>query len=286
MKKISWAYQVTSLSEIELEKTADSLENIGADFTNFGLIPFSDEISYDEAQNPDNPVVVLGSTKLVKLWMKGKLPRNWILFYDSYSFSQINQLNRFLIKKEENGNPKFPIESYMLNFDACAYQFDAWLYENRTFSQDMFIRPDYDLKLFNGQILPANTSLKELFSQQTVDSDVYISKDFFIAAPVKNIIREYRCFVVDNKVIDFCIYKENGTLVKNKIDLGKKFNNLRIKSLALKFKPADVYVVDIAEIENKQYKIIEYNCFNCSGYYFCDREKIFKAVKAYMLDKY
>lgn len=263
---VAWAYQSSYLSLNEIDKTQEALDEIGALYTEFGLVPFSDEIRFSEhfptLKDSDIPVIALGSTKLIKLWSQSKLPRNWFVYWNQERFDHRMQVGM--------------IDDGMLNADAEEHSLPDAI--NLSFPTDRFIRPVNDLKLFNGQVLPKATTFHEHIETQTVDSEIYTTKEVFLSASVKQIVREYRCFVVDWRVVDLCLYKEDGRIVANDRVLTGP-HRIAIENAALQFKPSTVYVVDIAELPDGQHKVIEYNCFNASGYYFCNRAKIFRAIE-------
>lgn len=93
-----------------------------------------------------------------------------------------------------------------------------------------------------------------------------------ISKPVK-IKSEYRFFIINNKVVGGSKYKFLGQLYQSNIiepevsDYVKNIVNTKLNS----FYP--VYVLDICVINN-EFKIIEINCINGSGFYENDVEKI------------
>ena len=52
-----------------------------------------------------------------------------------------------------------------------------------------------------------------------------------------------------------------------------------------RFQPAPVFVIDVAETDSGE-KIIEYNTFNSSGFYFCDVGQIIDSVNAFVETRY
>ena len=114
--------------------------------------------------------------------------------------------------------------------------------------EEYFVRPFDDTKSFNGGVYNYNT-LK-------YDGQV-------IVAPLKHISREFRFFVVDGTVVTGSLYKVNGSLEESDI----------VDTDALKFAEKMIerfkfsgYVIDIAKVDD-DYKIMELNCLNASGFY-------------------
>lgn len=128
--------------------------------------------------------------------------------------------------------------------------------------EEYFVRPFDDTKSFNGGIYNFNT-LK-------YDGQVII-------APLKHISREYRFFIVDGQIVTGSLYKVNGSLEESDvIDTGAlKFAEKMIE----KFKIPG-YVIDIAKIDD-EYKIMELNCLNASGFYKINLYKLILAIEDY-----
>lgn len=115
-------------------------------------------------------------------------------------------------------------------------------------NEEMFVRPLLDTKSFNGGIYNRNT---------------LSFNGICVVAPIKEIKKEFRFFVINGEIIGSTQYKLNGELYSSYIvDEGaKEFASKMIK----KFK-FDGYVIDIAQVDD-DYKIVELNCLNASGFY-------------------
>lgn len=126
--------------------------------------------------------------------------------------------------------------------------------------EEYFVRPFDDTKSFNGGIYNANTL--------SYNGQVII-------APLKHISREFRFFIVDGVVVTGSLYKVNGSLEESDIiDTGAlKFAEQMIE----KFKMPG-YVIDIAKIDD-DYKIMELNCLNASGFYKINLYKFILAIE-------
>lgn len=115
-------------------------------------------------------------------------------------------------------------------------------------NEEMFVRPLEDTKSFNGGIYNKNTLT---FTGECV------------VAELQHIKKEFRFFILDNKIIGHSQYKQNGDLyISNIVDEGAiEF----VKEMLQKFKFKG-YTLDVAYVNN-EYKIVELNCFNASGLY-------------------
>ena len=78
--------------------------------------------------------------------------------------------------------------------------------------------------------------------------------------------------------------------MKNKIFECKNIDNDKTlitiaNEFAKLYQPHDIFTLDIAKIKNSNgfdYKIIEYNCFNCSGIYETNFSKMANEIQNYL----
>lgn len=133
--------------------------------------------------------------------------------------------------------------------------------------KEMFVRPITDTKEFSGGVFSANQIYK------LIDKNVEI----LISEPIYDIEKEYRCFIIDNKVVSISLYKMDNKLFTlnddNNIEL-LKFVELIIKVWI----PSCTCVIDVAYF-NGSYKIVEFNNLNGAGFYDCNIEKILGEIE-------
>lgn len=271
------AIQDSYIREDHTAKLVEACKKVGVDYECFGLVPFVENVSAirgDITQDTESFIIPFGSTKIIKLWLRNQLPENWKIFYNSIGFDFRNQL-QFVDRKLKLRNHLLNSEnSHFLHFPECA---------DLKFQQDKFIKPTDDLKLFNGQILPRYTSLRELLSQQNTDSNIYDRNEAVIISDVVEIEKEWRCFVVDDELASISLYKENGKPnVKLQLYDFDVYDMYDLISLYNPTRSGSPYVVDICRIKDKSgldnYRIVEYNAFQCSGFYACNVEKILRKL--------
>lgn len=70
----------------EVVRDIDACRAIGIEPIRFGLIPFTDIISADDPADLEKPAVPFGSVKIIRLWMEGKTPKGWRIYYDATAF--------------------------------------------------------------------------------------------------------------------------------------------------------------------------------------------------------
>lgn len=96
-----------------------------------------------------------------------------------------------------------------------------------------------------------------------------------IISEPKNILAEWRWFIVNGEIVDGAMYKNRGQLVKvyetdkQVIEEAQKFADGWLPNMNC--------VMDLALTE-RGLKVIEFNCINSSGFYNHDVNKIFKSL--------
>lgn len=146
---------------------------------------------------------------------------------------------------------------------------------------ELFIRPDSGFKSFAGQIVKLDDQSISIF-EQTVNPDR--EEMIFIAPPVYDIQSEYRCFIVDKKVVGMSQYMIDGKPVLSRfipdfaLNLAKDVANFDWQ--------LDVaYTADIAMVNDRP-KIIELNSFCSSAFYDCNKPAIISAINAAAVKEY
>lgn len=249
--------------------TLDAIEELGYKWDDFGIVPFTEEIT-NIKESYDEPVVLMGSCKAIRLT------------------SLYPQLTPGVFFNEETFNVEAWVNGLgkeMLNHDTEVTTFGKLLEQG--FEDDVFLRPVGDLKLFTGTVFNFE-ELKEWWSNNRNDSDnpAYriVEDTEIVKSTAKNITGEWRCFSVNGKVISGSQYRKNGRTNHN-----ESFPDpvkLYAEEMLSRWRPHDVIVVDIAQLPDNSFRVIEFNCFNASGWYKTDRVAILKAVNDYVLENY
>lgn len=135
-----------------------------------------------------------------------------------------------------------------------------------------FIRPLEDNKAFDGMVVD-NEMLSSMRQEQRKQ---YLHDIDIIVSSVKEIYREYRLFVVKNKVVTGSAYKMGGkpqvsSLVEEDV-IGYIANIIKA------WVPSESVVIDVA-LTNDGYKVIEFNNINSSGFYASNVQKYVEAIQ-------
>jgi len=256
------AIQLNYTKEGELLEHRAALKSLGIEPIYYGLIPFSTEVTAAEEFEQYDKVIPFGSIKLIKLWLSGHFPLNVKIFYDVERFDQ-----RYY-------GPK--LGKLLLNYDAKYSTLGK--VGDITVSTPMFIKPTSDLKAFAGLIVEREQTPREAIYSVQVDSSLTDNESILIA-PLKDIEKEYRCFVVDDALVSASGYKV-GSKVQYAATTPDETEQLQVflHQVQRKYTPAQAYVVDFALLANGEMKVIEYNCIHCAGMCAVDRKLVFKAL--------
>lgn len=220
--------------------------NVHIEFIDF--IPFSLEYDIPKHIMPYDNIMVYGTQSLVEyLINKG---------FEPVAFTNEN----FVVDRWKNA-----LGDEFLNYD-CVID---TLYNLTPTLDNFIVRPYYDNKL-----IPGTKFSKQQFNEwkeKILALDCYssISKDTLLCyAPLKNIINEYRLFVVDDEIITASMYVTNKIIKSSEhvpiyvYEYVEMINSL--------FQPHEAYCIDIAELDTGELKVIEYNCINTCGFYYTD----------------
>lgn len=145
-----------------------------------------------------------------------------------------------------------------------------------------FVRPLEDTKSISGgvktyeEIVDICKSVTEFKHKEKFDGVLKEDTVLCFSKP-KKVYKEWRIWVVDNKVATYSMYKEGDVVnCKNTIDVDVlDFVN---EMIAIKPMYANAYVLDVCRSDGGL-KIIETNCINASGLYEADVQKLVIALE-------
>lgn len=261
---MKWVIQENLFNERNYDELIRTIKKMDIDHVVVKMIPFVHTLE-PEIEIKEN-VVCYGSTGLTKIAMK----RGWTpgVFFNPETFKNSLCLKHW--------------GEHMLNSDAEFVKFG----DIRFNSGYRFIRPDDDLKAFNGMVVYHEefAEWKEKVLRYKGEIDQLNDQTPCIVSTPKKILREYRVFIVAGKAVTGSIYKMGENVISDPAveDFIYEFAEERAKE----FSPADAFVIDIAFTEGNVLKVIEVNCLNSSGFYASDVSKILQSVNDYCYEKY
>lgn len=252
----------------KVRELVNNLERFEIPYTRASVIPFSEDgiIFENETTTIKSlqgiPIYTYGSYTMCKIAKK--------YFYPASYISENLGMNHLL---EHYGKE-------MLNHDMIIDSV-----KNIKPTDDMeflFVRPVEDTKSICGtvwskeiflewknNIIKANKEFPNDYSTVTPNTIICIS-------PIKYIKSEYRCFIVDGKVVTASQYKLNHKpYFQYHVD---QYIIDYVNNVIADWKPDIAFVLDIALVDDKL-SIIEANCINSSGLYEIDTQKLIMAIE-------
>lgn len=280
--KIKWLVQDVGKT-VMLEDNFDTLKSMGASHHGFGLIEGTSLIVNLEEilTDLDEQYIIRGGTKILHLLENYSNLEDFCphlndfqlqhkdtffhklksaIFYDSVSFDQAyySQLDLPLLNKEAFF---LPIKDN----------------KEKSFSVPYFLKPSKDLKTFIPGILTPGQTIQEFIENSQHLKDY--NHELALLSEVKEIYKEYRFFVVNKKVITGSQYK-NGDKVEHCAYIPTYMTTIA-QEYAQLYQPHEIFTMDLADTP-EGVKIVEYNCWNGSGLYHCDKVALFTTVQNFI----
>lgn len=253
MNKVTWLVQTNGIRLEHVNKVWEAAQKY-ATAEEAIVIPFHDDLDNDPILNENTVVIPYGSVRLSKIGLQ----RGWKGLYmnDSTFDSRIWLDNR----------------DDMLNDESLIMPLSK-LSTNMTEKEKIFIRPCEDHKAFTGFVAD-NTSIRLLKDSVEKENHGYDENLLVSVSPVKEIYAEYRFFIVNGEVISGSSYVVNGRTKSERAD-----NNLIsiAHEKAQDWLPHKTCVMDLADVW-EDYKVVEFNSLNSSGFYDHDVDLIVKKV--------
>lgn len=263
---INWILQENLTKPEILDRIKNSLDQDNEQWEEIEIIPFSNQLP--KLKNSNSLNIIYGSTTFMINAYNNQDYKDGV-FYDPETF----QMNNY-VKKWGN---------HVLNSNGQLIQFGNLDKIESEPSKEWFIRPNHDSKEFSGRVDTFTELInwsKKICKLELEDFNQYT--EVWISEP-QIIDKEWRVFIVDNRIISTSKYMDKGHLNESDTDIPKEmilFTQQRINE----YKLTDIYVMDVAQIGN-HFKIIECNCFNGTGFYKHNIEKVIKEINKYFRRK-
>lgn len=281
--KNRWILQSNGFKSSYLFEMVDTLKRFDIDFKDFGV--FNDGISnlseiLDCDVNETN-FITRGGTKFLSILEKLKLKNRDLSYLDNKlpkeivnnSILYIDKLIKSVDYNVQNFDQQYYSKLDLPLLNSNAKYFDYSKIKNYEFSKETFIKPSRDLKSFNGGVIYAGETIKNYIAR-TGHSMPSIKDETIVVSNIKEIQEEYRFFIHKDKILAASRYMLNSEV--NPSNIVPEFLTDCAKDYAKLYNPADIFVMDLA-VTNEGIKIVEYNCWNASGFYHCNiRDLIFQ----------
>lgn len=133
------------------------------------------------------------------------------------------------------------------------------------------VRPNSFDKAFTAAVFSKSTWATVL--QERVLADDLVC----FVSPIQDIHSEYRCWIVDGRIVDISKYCTRGELDKERMSPNSQLW-ADAQRLADHFLPASHVVMDVAEMEDGELKFLEFNAIHSSGWYAADIPTVLDAL--------
>lgn len=262
---MNWVIQSNLINKEDHDKIRDICVKQGYGHESITVVPFSDNIP--EIDNK-KPTVFYGATNFINNIYKSGRWRPGAFF------------------NEENFTVKSYVEHYgrhMISFPCLFTTIGEFAASHQPMDKLFFIRPIKDLKEFPGDVMEFNNLVRwernirylpgcDNNPTLTTNTEIMVSEPWGIS-------HEWRLFIVNGRVSSGSHYRSHMQL-ETRYELPERVVNF-VEAMCKIWTPADVFVMDIGESLETLY-IVECNCFNSSGFYKADVEKIVVDVSEFI----
>lgn len=144
--------------------------------------------------------------------------------------------------------------------------------------EGFFARPTRDTKIFESKVWDKEEWNSYVTGLTAEFHDLISNKTAVMwCEPKYNIQQEIRCWIVDGEPVTISQYK-----IGRRVNMLNMDNNqeayIFAKNMAKLFCPSRVFVLDIC-LYNDEYKIVEINCANMSGFYDINISKLIQTLE-------
>lgn len=283
--KVKWLIQDVGLIVSQMYRKFDALQFMGEKISGVGVVANCQYISglEDAIENDlDTKYVLLTGVKVLNLLKSANNITDVLEFPTAFHLENSDVILKALIAGMFYDYTNFDQAYYgklnlpLLNNSAIYIPIKDNL--NKSFDEDKFVKPSRDLKAFDAGILKAGESIEQFIMKKSRQR--FFMEEQLVVSKVLEMKDEYRFFVIDNIVVTGSAYRRNGIVGENVLIPDEVLK--RAQEYALLYTPADIFTMDLARLNDGSIKIIEYNCFNCSGVYLCDLVDTYQAIKEYL----
>jgi len=293
MKNIKWLIQSSGVN-LNLHNELWFARNVN--YIDFGIIEFSNEITnlstiyQNWLDNPNTTYIMRGATKILKILKDDAIYDNVPLLNKDFPNHDFSEFFSVLKNSIFYDHVKFD-QAYYQQFDLPLLNKNAISIKtseakNMVFTEEKFVKPTSDGKAFVAKILIPGETIENLILSSRHNPSIW--NETVLIAPIKRVVKEWRFFVLNGEVITGSQYCENHIVnVKELDDSIDDINAInKAKEYAKLYMPSDLFTMDICLEENKDWSIVEYNCFNCSGLYKSNLLNLKNVVEEFILNSH
>lgn len=247
-----WFLQRNMKNQVALKTMQKAIEGNGFEYVTKDIVPFVSNVPPTPTLAPNDKVICWGPSFVPRVTdLQIFSPGIW---FDNQKFKWSAYKTNWRDLMMSSDGQVLPLSKAQETLQHTSY----------------FVRPDADLKHFNGGIYGPGKTI-HCFPSAPLDFDV-------VLAEPRNIISEWRFFIVDKFPVSASSYRIDGKPNINGY-IPKEAESL-VKTACALWAPANVFCLDIG-FDGQDYGIIEANCFNASRHYGADSHAIVKAVSQF-----
>ena len=259
-----WIIQKTLTGRETLQQLIGAVEQNNATSELIDVIPFDPYIHYTP-KDDRHPIIYGSSTFMYGSYRHPYLKKG--VFYDPETF----RMSIYLQHWGDN----------MLNADAVVLTASRLHELDLPPDHRVFVRPDDDSKSFSGMVCCYEEALDRFLQLDMSNPYLHGESELFLSS-VKEVDREWRCFIVKGRVVSASRYRIRGETRVDETDIPEAMIGFA-EELCRVFAPHDIFVMDVA-LHNEMYKVVECNCFNSSGTYRHYWGRIVRAVQEHIIE--
>lgn len=251
-----WILQTDIFAEDGWKTIVETLERFNIPYSIHKVVPFVGELIPDI--NPTGPVICFGTYSMRHVARE----RGWLPgVFDLQDFPFQKQLQHW--------------GEHMLNHDSVVTTF-----ENARFTESlMHVRPVEDTKYFAGRLFDK----EEFEGWQTqvcvlkldYGNSLRNETEVQVSTP-KEILREYRFWIVDGEIVTASLYKVGPTIMYSS-DVEQRYYDY-VQDRIAEWQPLQAFVIDVCDTPTG-IKIVEINTLNAAGFYAGDMQKLVFALE-------
>lgn len=217
------------------------------------VVPFSEALD-NEFDAGNLYVIPYGSVRLSRIGLK----EGWEGIFVNDNFD-----NATWVKNRDD----------MLNQDVeiCTIA-ELGAYKN----EKVFLRPAQDNKSFRAGIYDGNDIDQLIEAASMGENHGYGTSSRVVISSPKTLHHEHRYFIVGGKVISGSLYALNGVPLSAPVTHESMIT--KAQEMADVWLPHETCVMDLTDVGGDEFKVVEFNAFNSSGFYEHDIDAIVKAV--------
>lgn len=286
MRKIKWLIQDVGMRIAQIHRKYEALDHMGENLDSIGVMgnyPYITNLENVIEEDLETKYVLLSGVKVLNLLKNAKSIADVVENPTEFQLENSDVILKALIEGVFYDYKNFD-QAYYSELDIPLLNKDAEYIpvgENMdlSFDEDKFVKPSRDLKAFDAGILKKDKTIGDYVLN--LPRQRFFLEEKLVVSSIKDIVNEYRFFVVDKEVVGGSAYRLNYK-AKEDAFVPDEIKNAA-KKYAKLYQPADIFTMDLVKLKNGDIKIVEYNCFNCSGVYLCDMVNTFSKIKEHIL---